>query len=87
MILDSSSGPIVMSTLRCWDDKDKPIGDIIWFNPDTLMASAKRSGHTAQRTRVGRFCFRVFSRETAAQLRGLLPRRLYGKIEVLDDRR
>ena len=82
MILDSSAGPLVMSCLRCWNDLDEPVKDIVWLNPDTMMASAKL-GSIPERVKVSRFCFRVFSDETADQLRWLLPPRLYDKIETV----
>lgn len=83
MILDSSAGPLVMSCLRVWDESDQPVGDIIWLNPDTMMASAKVD-ETPTRVRVGRFLFRVFTAETADQLRWLIPPKLHHLIEVMD---
>lgn len=73
-----------MSTLRCWDESDELIPDIVWFNTDTLIASAK-IGSSTNRVRVGKFCFRATSEKTAEQLRQLLPLALHDKIEVVDD--
>jgi len=80
MIFDSSTVLFVLSCLRCWDESDEPI-DVIWFNSDTMVASAIRDGYP-QRTRVGRFCFCVLSQSAADQLQWVLPQSLHNKIEI-----
>ncbi|KKN23366.1 hypothetical protein LCGC14_0905650 [marine sediment metagenome] len=82
MILDAACGPLVMSTLLVWDEHDVLVSNVIWLNPCAMMASAK-IGSTPERIRVGRFCFQVFSNETADQLEWLLPPSLHHKIKMV----
>ena len=84
-MLDADAGPLVMSCLRCWDEQDELIEDVVWFNPSTMMAAAGPRG--TRRVHVGRYCFRCFADETADQLREALPLHLHCWIEQIESPR
>jgi hypothetical protein len=80
IISPDDSGLLAYHCLRCWDTHDVPVKDIVWFNPDSMIASARVSG-LVQRVEIGRFIFLAVLKTTAERLRRLLPEHLHAKID------
>lgn len=81
MLIDARASLLVFHCLRCWDQHDELLQDIVWFNTDTLVASVRCNG-TEERVEVGRFNFVVQLPTTQARLLEQLPPELHNKVEL-----
>ena len=80
MIISPDTSQLAHSCLRCWDQHDTAVTDIVWFNPDAMVCSARVRGGE-RRAVVGRFVFLAVLKTTAERLRGFLPEHLHQYIE------
>ena len=80
MIISLENGPLAYHCLRCWDLHHNPVKDVVWFNSDSMVASALVN-KMEQRVEISRFIFLAVLETTAERLRAFLPEHLHAKIE------
>ena len=83
MVISADRGLLIHHCLRCWDIHDELVEEVVWFNTDTMVASAVIEG-IEQRVEIGKFSFRVQLPTAALRLKEALPDHLHEHIEQIE---
>jgi len=81
MVISAEYTPFLFVCLRLYDTHDEAVEKIIWFNPETKIASVPTpSGIDGRRLEIGRFEFLANTKDTIQKIHQYLPERFWYSI-------